>query len=241
MRFACEWEPYAKGMLLEAARLNRDFRLGHFLVENMATARSDGILSGLRTRVRDGTLYLEPGLFRLGGLGWLREALPIDLPQPDDWVRLWLCREGDGGSFSLTWLPDTQEAAKGLCLCRLHVTSASFLSDAWVVRGKIPENPSQWLDGLSSAGFPQLEYAMAASLASRPTLLPCIQRALAPGEPLGLRLCMLNGSFPLLDYFNSAATWQEALEDLAGLLAPEEEKDTQATDPQKVRIYFGGA
>lgn len=239
MRFACEWEPYAKGMLLEAARLNRDFRLGHFLVENMVAGRSDGILSGLRTRVQDGTLYLEPGLFRLGGLGWLREALPIDLPEPDAWVRLWLYREGDGGNFSLTWLPDKQENGEGLCLCRLHFTSASFLNDSWVVRGKMPENPGQWLDGLRSAGFPQLEFAMGASVATQPTLLPCIQRALAPHEPLGLRLCMLNGLFPLLDHFNSAASWQEALEEMARLLAPEERKDTQTTDPQRVTRIYG--
>lgn len=239
MRFACEWQPYAKGMLLEAGRLNKDFRLGHFLVENMAAIRSDGILSGLRARVSDGTLYLEPGLFRLGGLGWLSEALPVDLPPPDAWVRLWLCRESDNGSFSLIWLPDMQEPTKGLCLCRLHFTSASFLNDSWVVRGKIPESPAQWLDGLSAAGFPQLEFAMAASLATRPTLLTCIQRALAPRESLELRLCMLNGMFPLLDHFTSAASWQEALEELARLLAPEEKKDTQNTDPQRITRIFG--
>lgn len=239
MRFACEWEPYAKGMLLEAARLNRDFRLGHFLAENMAAGRSDGIISGLRTRVQDGTLYLEPGLFRLGGLGWLREALPIDLPKPDAWVRLWLCREGDDASFSLSWLPDTQAATKGLCLCRLQFTSASFLNDSWVVRGKNPENPGQWLDGLTSAGFLQLEFAMAVSLASQPTLLPGIQRALAPHEPLGLRLCMLNGLFPLLDHFTSATSWQEALESLARLLMPEQKNTTQTPDPQRVNRFFG--
>lgn len=238
MRFSCKWIPYAKGTLLESARLNRDFRLGHFLADNLVASRSDGILSGLRVRVCGGALYLEPGLFRLGSLAWLDTQMPIELPPVNEWRRLWLYPTDDAGGFELDWLPDVEIARDGLCLCRLHCTSASILVDSWAVSGKEQDDPAHWLRSLTGAGTPQLEFAMGSSRGSRPTLLPCVQRGLAPSEPITLKLCLLNGLFPLMDYFPDANSWQHALEKLAKLLAPEKKDDTQRDDPRKVRTFY---
>lgn len=238
MRFSCEWEPYAKGMLLTAERLNEDFRLGRFLMENASARLSDGILSGLLTRVKEGVLYLEPGIFRLGGLAWLTRPVPVELPPPDKWMRLWLRRESDAREFSLTWLPEAEQPRDALCLCRLHFTSVGILNDSWVLSGKTPQGPEHWLSILEAAGSPQLEFAMAASLGARPTLLPCIQRALAPREPRNLRFWLLNGLFPLLDHFDSVS-WQDALKSLARLLQPNKgEREQTHTQEKRINILY---
>lgn len=236
MRFSSQWRPYVKGTLLEAARLNADFGLGHFVAENLAARFSDGILSGMLVRVRSDSLFLEPGLFRLGELAWLEGELALDFPPPDKWMRLWLKRDGSGRDFSLEWLPEKEEPENALCLCRLHLTSAAVLRDCWLLDGGSPLEHGKWPRILEYAGSPQLEYAMAASMSGRPSLLPAIQRALAPERPQGLRLAMLNGLFPLLDYFG-ASRWEDALAELANMLAPRAPAAPKR-DPDEITMLY---
>lgn len=223
MRVIVEERPYKKGMVLEAAMLNRDFALDRFLLAESLARLSDGIVSGLNTVVRDGALVLERGVFRLdGALGWLLEDMELEWPPEKQLCQLCLAKETEN-VWKLAWQAEPGDA---LVLCRVKMLDRQNLRNSFH-RGGVKERGLQnWLTYLKGVDYIQLEYAMAASCGKRPTLLPALLQTLAPFvKAPELKIWFMNGLFPMLDYFG-VNNWQEALDSLAAEVrgAPQQKK-----------------
>ena len=213
MRLETPFARYGKGMLLEAAMLNRDFSLAHFLIEKCATGRlSDGIIEGLEVRPREGELILGKGVFKLGGaLGWSREDLPLEIPPKGNWRFLTIAR-ADENSWDIEWklTPDSGD----LVLCRSKILDPANLREASYLNRDAQPSIETWLKYLQGVDYIQAEYAMAASFGERPTLLPVLQRFLARfARSNDLKIQLLNGLFPILDFYDTD-DWQEGLDAL---------------------------
>lgn len=228
MRVPIEKLAYGKGMLLEAEMLNRDFALAPFLVANLTDRYSDGILGGLTVLVRDQKLYLTPGLFKLGGrLGWSRTELALETP-PLGETRFLRVDAGED-AWLLSWSPDERA---GLILCRLTPRDPKLLRDSFHLGHKEDAASQNWLNYLDAPDYIQLEYARGASLSARPTLLPSLQRRLLPFvQDEGFKLWLLNGIFPLLDYFGTD-DWSAALDRFAEILGFKKKK-TRSPDERR--------
>lgn len=198
---------YEPGEVLTAELLNQDFNADRRVLAALAGRYSDGIIAGMRLIAKDHKLWLKPGIFQIAGvIGSLESEMPVELPPYDSWQKLWLAQADSG--WRLFW-SQTEEA--DICLARLKASSSNLLQSSWLDRDKIPETFQAWELSLSAVNSIQMEYAMAASLSSSPTLLPEIQHKLAFLAPAGLRLWLLNGIFPLLAYYNQK-DWGEALQ-----------------------------
>lgn len=229
MRIITEYGTYKKGMILEAARLNRDFALDRFLINQSLERLSDGIVSGLNTVARAGGLYLQKGVFRLdGAVGWLIEDMALDWPPEKQLCHLCLARDEEN-VCQLSWQAEPKNA---LVLCRVKILDRQNLRNSFHLGGVKDPSLQNWLTYQKGVDYIQLEYAMAASCSKRPTLLPALQQALAPFVAWpDLKIWFMNGLFPMLDYFD-AVSWQEALDSLASLLrgAPAQKKASSDDD-----------
>lgn len=220
---------YRKGMLLEAAMLNRDFSLARFLLEKCATGRlSDGIVSGLEVRPLDGELILGSGVFKLAGaLGWLQEDLALELPPQGEWRFLTVAPAGEN-AWNIDW--KIPAASGDLVLCRLKILQPANLREPVYLRSEAPPSIGAWLKYLQGVDYVQAEYAMAASFGERPTLLPVVQRFLARfAKSSDLKIQLLNGLFPMLDFYD-ADDWQKGLDALTSALtgAPPRAKEKES-------------
>lgn len=233
MRIKAERTPYHTGMLLEAGMLNRDFALTHFLIEEYAFGKfSDGIISGLPVIARDGGLFLQKGVFKLNGrAGWLLEEMALEMPPERQTSYLCLSEESEN-TWQLEW---KKSPANSLTLCRTKLSEPAILRNSFhLSSGTIPALEN-WQTYLNGPDYIQLEYAMAASHGAKPTLLPVLQRALAPfAKPKELKIWLINGLFPFMDYF-CASSWQEGLDKLIESFTEGEIK-TISSAPKKKSI-----
>lgn len=216
MRFTSEIFLYRKGQVLEAASLNANFALSRFLLERGICGRlSSGIIDGLLLRAVEGSLWLEPGVFKLGEcIGCLPERLPVELPAAHSMHRLWL--KGSPNEWQLEWLPKDADS-EGICVCALQFASRDLLTDSWLFS---EGDAKECFKKIDSAGDVHLEYAMAASFGEQSSLLPALQRKLAPLARNGaMRMWLRSGLFLLEIY--GLPKWEQALaklgEELTGI------------------------
>lgn len=211
MRIDNAMQPYRKGMLLEAEMLNGDFSLDRFWLAQVCGRYSGGIINGMTVTARQCGLLLNPGLFQWEGrLGWLQKAMPLADPPAGQFLFLCVTPAGDDG-WDLAWEADPGSA---MVLCRAKVLDMGGLRDSFCLTAQGKPDLENWLTYLRGVNYIQLEYAMAASRSARPSLLPQVQRLLAPfAKDDHMRLWLLNGSLPIMDYYNTAA-WQDALDKL---------------------------
>lgn len=206
------WPPYQKGMLLEAEMLNRDFSLTRFLVGECALADiCDGIVSGMAVITRGGALFLQKGVFRINGrMGWLLDEMRLEMPPKKQTSFLCLLEDGEN-TWRLEWKTDPGE---GITLCRTTLFDPAMLRNSFHLSPESITSLEKWQTYLNAPDYIQLEYAMAASRGSKATLVPGLQRALAPfAKPPELRIWLINGLLPFMDYF-AAGSWQEGLDKL---------------------------
>lgn len=233
MRFTAKIKPYSAGDLLEARQLNSDFGLDRSLIFALAGRLSDGVISGLNLSVKENTLQLCPGVFKLNAeIGWLENALTVESPKAEVWSYLWLVKNGE--EFELKW--GKREEA-GIRLAALKLQGKSSPGSAWLERAAPPSSRQDWLLSIEAVNTIQLEYAMAASFSSRPSLLPGIQQQMAPFAQDYLRIWLSNGLFPLLEYYNTQ-DWQAALLALIKELGSERNvQSAPAPEPTRKKIF----
>lgn len=208
---------YRKGMLLEADMLNRDFSLARFLLERCAAGRlSDGVIDGLAINPKGGGIVLGSGAFKLGGvLGWIGGDIALELPPKNEWRFLSLESAGEN-VWNLEW--KAAPTAGDLVVCRLKLLDPDNLRESPCFDKNPSLSLSAWIKYLQGVDYIQSEYAMAASFSARPTLLPSIQRFLAGfAKSPDLKIHLLNGAFPMLDFYDTD-DWQMGIDALTAKL-----------------------
>lgn len=218
MRFLSTHTTYQKGQVLDAGSLNDNLALGRFLGHEGYCGRlSDGVVNGLLVRKRGESLFITPGVFKLAGkVGWLRQALSLELPPAGVPAKLWLNQTDKEDEWSLEW-HEKNEGHHGICLCALQLSDRKLLTDAWIFEDA-PVDVHLWHRKLNTTGDIHLEFTMAASLGQKPTLLPLLQHRLAAmTQNDNLRMWLLNGLW-LMESLG-VPSWEQGLERLHAEIA----------------------